>query len=161
MKRSSVFQLLFRCARRLNEEALARASRMYGAEIRPVHAQLFPHVDLEGTRQTVLAERLGVTKQAVGQLVDDLERMGVLERVPDPSDGRAKLVRFTHKEGSSLMDGMRFLKGFEEEMAELVGHEVMEALGRGLLALLEEVDRPTPESDRLPEVGEHTSGRTQ
>ena len=62
--------------------------------IRPAHTALFPHIDLSGTRQTALARRMGVSKQAVGQLVSELEQMGALERVPDPSDGRARLVRF-------------------------------------------------------------------
>lgn len=158
IKRGSVFQLLFRCARRVNEEALARASRLYGAEIRPVHTQIFPHLDLEGTRQTVLAERIGVSKQAVGQLVDELEQMGVLERVPDPSDGRAKLVKFTQREGASLMDGMKFLMAFEAEVAEVVGEEVMEAMGRGLIAVLDEVDRSgqedAPATDAPAEPGD-------
>ena len=48
-----------------------------------------------GTRLTELSQRAGMTKQAMGQIVDDLERLGYVEREPDPADGRAKIVRFT------------------------------------------------------------------
>ena len=49
------------------------------ATIRPSHTALLPHIDLEGTRLTVLAERLGVSKQATSQLVGDMEEMGMVE----------------------------------------------------------------------------------
>ena len=50
-----------------------------------------------GTRSTVLAQRAGVTKQAMSQLVRLMERQGYLEQVPDPADTRAKLVRMTDR----------------------------------------------------------------
>src|SRR5687767_2166502 len=97
-KRQSVGQLLFKCARLLNERAIARVNRQVGQPVlRASHTNLFPHIDFEGVRLTELAQRLGVTKQAVGQVVAELEELGVVEVRPDPSDGRAKLVRFTTK----------------------------------------------------------------
>src|SRR3954451_2497458 len=55
------------------------------------HIALLPHLDEDGSRVTVLAERAGMTKQGMGQLVNDLERQGYLKREPDPADGRAQL----------------------------------------------------------------------
>src|SRR5256885_13963788 len=93
-KQASVGQLLFKAARLFNERAMARVQRRV-PEARLAHTALLPHIDLDGTRQTEIARRAGITKQAVGQLVDDLIALGLVEREPDPLDGRAHLVRFT------------------------------------------------------------------
>src|SRR3712207_4666682 len=69
-------------------------------DIREGHGCVFGFIEPEGSRLTSLAERSGLTKQAVGEAVDDLQRLGYVERVPDPSDGRAKLVRLTEKGAS-------------------------------------------------------------
>jgi hypothetical protein len=82
-KRESTAQLLLKCARLVNERALA--SLPHGdARVRPAHTQLFPHIALAGTRISELAEKLGITKQAVGQLVDDLEAWGLVRRSAGP-----------------------------------------------------------------------------
>jgi DNA-binding MarR family transcriptional regulator len=85
---------------------------------------------------TDLAARMGISKQAVGQLVDELEQMGAVERVADPSDGRAKLIRFSTKRGSSLLDGLAHLQKLERELGETIGAKRMAALHDGLIALL-------------------------
>src|SRR5919107_902203 len=64
-------------------------------EIRTPHGNVFPYLDTEGTRVSVLAERAQITKQSMAELVAHLERHGYVERVGDPTDGRAKLVRAT------------------------------------------------------------------
>src|SRR5438270_11986341 len=93
-KQASVGQLLFKAARLFNERAMARVQTRVPAA-RLAHTSLLPHIDLDGTRQTEIARRAGVSKQAVGQLVDELVAVGMLARAPDPDDGRAHLVRFT------------------------------------------------------------------
>jgi DNA-binding MarR family transcriptional regulator len=140
-KLASVAQLLFKAARLLNERALASLpSPDAGPRLRAAHTSLFPHIDLEGTRLTELAKRLGISKQAVGQLVDELEQMGAIERVPDPDDGRAKLVRFSRKPGRTLLDGLRHLQAIEAELTHELGDARVQALREGLLALLDYLD---------------------
>ncbi len=56
---------------------------------------MFGNIEAEGMRLTELAERAGMTKQGVGEAVTDLEGLGYAERVADPSDGRAKIIRLT------------------------------------------------------------------
>ena len=137
-KRASASQLLFRCARLLNELALSRARERSGLAIRAAHTSLFPHIDLEGTRLTELARRLGVSKQATAQLVDEMVAMRVLERVPDPDDARAKRIRFARRRGSIvLMEGLAMLGEIEAELARALGARRLEALRRTLLQLLD------------------------
>jgi DNA-binding MarR family transcriptional regulator len=141
-KRASAAQLLFRCARLLNELALARVRQRTGLAVRAAHTSLFPHVDLEGTRLTELARRLGVSKQAAAQLVDEMVAMGVLERVPDPDDARARRIRFARRRGSIvLMEGLALLGEIEAELAGHLGRRRFEELRRTLSQLLDLLER--------------------
>ena len=101
------------------------------------HTALLPHVDLEGTRATVLAERTGMSKQAVGQVVRDLERQGYVERQPDPSDSRATLVRFTDAGWRFLRDAGDVKREIEAEYGSALGEEQMRLLRSALNDLLE------------------------
>ena len=87
--------------------ALAAASRALTATIRakvagcgfndvtPAFASLLLQLDATGARATTLAQRAGITKQAVSQLVRELEARDYVEQVPDSTDTRAKIVRLT------------------------------------------------------------------
>ena len=147
-KRASVGQLLFKCARQIDELAIARLRETPGLEgLRRVHTNLFPHIDLEGTRLTQLAARVGISKQAVGQLVDELVELGGLERVADPHDGRAKLIRFRRRGGRFvLMQGLDTLREIEGELEAELGAAQMRSLHAALLRLagILEVREPAP-----------------
>ena len=136
-KRASVGQLLMKCGRLLNDLGVASMREHMGFEgLRAAHTNLFPHIDLEGTRLTDLAHRVGISKQAVGQLVDELEEMGALERIPDPEDGRAKLIRFgSDQEGSLLLRGLAVLGELEAELEDQIGTRRMKELHRALLSV--------------------------
>ena len=67
----------------------------------PAFASLMPLLDATGARPTTLAQRAGITKQAISQLVRELEARGYVEQVPDSTDTRAKIVRLT-KRGVAL-----------------------------------------------------------
>ncbi|MGW0899174.1 MarR family winged helix-turn-helix transcriptional regulator, partial [Streptomyces goshikiensis] len=64
-------------------------------DLRPLHGMTFQVLGRSGATATELAEHLGVTKQAAGQIVDDLERRGYVRREPHPEGGRRKLVVLT------------------------------------------------------------------
>src|SRR5919204_6509941 len=66
-------------------------------ELRPNQARTLLLVDRTGTRLSELAQRAGVTKQRMMQVVDDLQSVGCVRRTPDPGDARAKVVRLTAK----------------------------------------------------------------
>jgi DNA-binding MarR family transcriptional regulator len=80
------------------ERDTAEALRDRGVgELSPGRATAILLVDRAGTRLTELARRASVTKQAMMQMVDELESLGLVRRVEDPGDGRAKVVRLTRK----------------------------------------------------------------
>lgn len=144
LKRQSVAQLLFKCARLLNERAIERvnAGQKPGSSppLRAAHTALLPHLSSEGVRGADLAKKLGVTKQAVSQLIAELEWWGVVEQVADPRDGRAKLVRFTAKGEQGLLQGLSVLRELEQELADKIGKRRMQELHTALLALEEALD---------------------
>jgi DNA-binding MarR family transcriptional regulator len=81
--------------RSINDGLIRRLAAEGHPEVRTAHGAVFEFLDDAGTRVSVLAERAGITKQSMAELVAHLERYGYVERVPDPADGRAKLVRAT------------------------------------------------------------------
>jgi len=135
----STFELLFRASRLVNERAIARVAAA-GGTLRTAHTQLFPHITSEGIRLTELADKIGVTKQAIGPLVDDLEREGVVERVDDPEDRRAKRIRWTKKGQRALLHGLSVLAELERELAEHVGKARLAALADTCEKLLVALD---------------------
>jgi DNA-binding MarR family transcriptional regulator len=66
-----------------------------GFDVTPAFASLLLLLDATGARPTTLAQRAGITKQAVSQLVREMEARDYVEQVPDPTDTRAKIVRLT------------------------------------------------------------------
>ncbi len=141
MKAASLGQVLIRAARRFNEAGLARVRERMGVPLRAAHLALFPHIDMAGTRATEVARRLGVSKQAVGPLVRDLVTWGMLEQVPDPQDGRARLLRFGGQPGRTLQDGLAVLMEIEASLAEELGPGRLVALRQELAALDAALDR--------------------
>ena len=143
---AATLQLLFKASRLANERALARlaAQDPSGAtRVRPAHTALFPHLDFDGVRLTELAARVGVTKQAVGQLVDDLVAVGMVERVPDPADRRAKRIRFSRLGYAALMHGLGVLRDLEGELRSAVGDRRMRELHEALKLVIGALD-PAP-----------------
>ena len=134
---AATLQLLFRASRLANERALGRlASDPARPPVRPAHTALFPHLDFHGVRLTDLAARAGVTKQAIGQLVDDLEAVGMVERIGDPADKRAKRIRFSRRGYGALMHGLGVLRELEDALGAAVGKQRMRELRETLTLII-------------------------
>jgi DNA-binding MarR family transcriptional regulator len=141
-KQGNLGQLLLRSARLFDALAFGRFAKAH-PEIRRAHLQLMPHLDLEGTRITELARRAEITKQAVGQLVTDLEAVGYVERRPDPTDQRAKIVTLTERGRSGVLEGLAVFAQVVEDLRAEVGSETVDRLTRDLEALLGALERRT------------------
>ena len=97
-------------------------------DVRPAHHPVFGLLSPDGDRVVDLAERAQTTKQAMGYLVAYLEERGYLERVPDPNDGRAKIVRRTVKGWEVNRAAGRAVRELQAEWAEQLGEDRMEQL---------------------------------
>ncbi len=98
-------------------------------DVREGHGCVFGFIDVDhGSRLTDLAERSGLTKQAVGEAATELERLGYLERVPDPRDRRAKIIRLTPRGVEAVATGRRLFAEIESEWAEEFGDELLAGL---------------------------------
>ena len=111
---------------------------------RVVHHNVMAHVTYEGIRLTELAEKAGITKQAMSELVIDLERLGYLQRTADPHDRRAKLIGFTEKGRAAVQEAMRAFA----EMDAALGDRSLRSLRRALLAILGTSFTPPAPSSR-------------
>jgi DNA-binding MarR family transcriptional regulator len=128
-------------------EFRASLERSGYAEIRPTHGCVFRFIGEGGMRLTELAAFAGMTKQSVGEIVDDLVALGYVERVPDPADRRAKLIQLTPKGTQARGVGFGLFARIEESWAERYGEERIAELR----ALLEEI--VTAEApDAVPEL---------
>lgn len=96
---------------------------------RPAHSAVFAHIDLAGgTRLTTLAARANITPQAMGELVDDLERLGYVLRHPDPEDRRAKRIVLTPRGVACVAAAIRTIAGIEADLTSLLGAARLAAL---------------------------------
>lgn len=117
----------------LNEVKVAAVRRLFVRlreegfdQVREGHGCVFGFIDIEnGSRLTELAERSGLTKQAVGEAATELERLGYAERVPDPTDKRAKIIKLTPSGLDACLTGRRIFAEIEREWAEEFGEELL------------------------------------
>jgi DNA-binding MarR family transcriptional regulator len=117
------------------------ARRLVGTpynDIRITHGCVFGNIDPDGTRLTELAERANMTKQSVGEVATELEKRGYLERVPDPGDGRAKIIRLTPRGREAQALGFEIIDDIEREWGERFGVERVAALREALEAVTAE-----------------------
>jgi DNA-binding MarR family transcriptional regulator len=110
------------------DELARRVAETGYSDVRPTHGCVFGTIDPQGSRLTDLAERARMTKQSVGEVTSDLEERGYVERVPDPSDGRAKIIRLTEKGRAAQALGRELITDIENEWAERFGADKVAAL---------------------------------
>jgi len=126
---------LWQTSRAWHAEFAAAKEAAGHAWLSEARAGLLGHIPRNGMRQSALIERAATSKQAVQQLLDGLEAEGVLERLPDPRDGRGKLVRYTRKGLDALRDGDRIKLEIERGYIDRIGQQRFGALMDALRAL--------------------------
>lgn len=108
-------------------------------DLRPAHANVFPFVPPEGISVSGLAELARVRKQTMAEAVDQLERMGYVERRPNPSDRRSRLVFLTRR-GASVRPVTHATAALvEKHWAKVTSTEELESVRASLLRLLTEL----------------------
>ncbi|ALG11121.1 MarR family transcriptional regulator [Kibdelosporangium phytohabitans] len=126
------FQLVLR-------EFVTRMDAAGYQDLRPIHGAVFQALRRSGMTGTELADRLGVTKQAASQIVDELEDKQYVTRTPHPDGGRRKLIVLTDKAARHLTVAGRILHGLE---AELAGHVDFAGLRGELTKLIRTMSGP-------------------
>ena len=122
----------FRVGSEVLHERLAESGH---PEVRPPHGDVMQYLDDAGTQVSVLALRAQITKQSMAELVLHLERHGYVERVPDPADRRAKLVRATARGEEVYAIARKVVGELEEEWTRSLGRAKMRQLRELLVEL--------------------------
>ena len=91
------------------------------ADFRSAHGAIGQHIKDSGSRVTELAQLAQLTKPTVVYLVNELERLGYVERIPDPADGRAKLVHLTERGMRAQKAGREIVARIEQDWSRLLG----------------------------------------
>lgn len=125
---------------RAMDDRVQRALRDAGYDVTVAQARLAQRIADRGSRLTELAESAQVTKQTASMLVVALEREGFVERVPDPEDGRARLIRLSARGREASRRAMGVVMGVEAEWVEHLGPELAGQLREGLERLREVTD---------------------
>lgn len=112
----------------LNDLVFVRLAERGHGEIRAAHGAVFQYLDDTGTTVSTLAARAQITKQALAELVLDLEARGYVSREPDPNDRRAKLVRPTERGREVVAIAQDLVPELEDRISAVLGAERVEAL---------------------------------
>ena len=146
LRQQHIGRLLQQAYRAYNDQAIAKLRQRGHTGLTLAHTLLLSNLDLEGTRITALAERAGITKQSMGQLAEDLEKRGYIERQVDASDRRATVVRFTRTGWQFLQDAYELKQEIEAEYQTVLGAEGFAQL-RGALQQLQAHTAPPEGAD--------------
>jgi len=143
--------LLGMAFRAVTDEVRVRLAEQGFDDVRPAHGYSFQFLSWrpEGVTAVALGEHLGITKQAATQLADDLEKRGYIERRPDPSDKRARLIFLTQRGWDCITCGVAAWKEVEDRWAMLIGGPAhLERLRADLAAYVTSVSGDGPPSIR-------------
>ena len=152
-ERLPIGQLLGNLVRLFRVELAERGATLEGvADIRPAHLQVFGTIKADGTRLTDLAAWSNMSLSSMAELVDDLERLGYLERRPDPDDGRAKLVCLTDTGWQAIRQGRHVIESIEADWGSRLGEERFEGLCQSLQALIDAFDPRVSQTYVAPPV---------
>lgn len=148
--------VLLRLARDLLSAEVGAEVRRVAPDQRPAHGSVMEQLDFEdGLRLTDLAKGAGMSPQATGELVDQLEALGYIERRPDPIDRRAKRIYRTRRARNASDAAFTTAYRIDAELGELLGTDRLGALKQDLVRIVEsrggevtELPRPDPDHRR-------------
>lgn len=141
-------RILATLARDFQRRTLTKCHQRGHRRIRGAHTSLMSHLEDDGICLSELALRSGITQQATGKLVKELERCGYLRRDIDSQDRRARIVRLTELGATLLRDLSEVLEEVRGEYSDLLGSETLESLEiqlRGTVEALRELADSEPQ----------------
>jgi DNA-binding MarR family transcriptional regulator len=141
--RLPIGQLLVHHLRLFRERLLddaEQAAEQAGVQLRMAHLHVFGNIKADGSRLSDLAAWAGMTRPSMAELVDQLEAQELLERRPDPTDGRAKLVMLTAAGWDAIRTGQEIIARIEADYAQRVGAQDFEMMCWTLQHLLDDLN---------------------
>ncbi|MBK9940491.1 MAG: MarR family winged helix-turn-helix transcriptional regulator [Kouleothrix sp.] len=136
LRQQHIGRLLLNAQRNYSLQALAKLRARGHEGLTLAHTNLLAHLDVDGTRITTLAERVGVSKQAIGNLVGELEMKGYVHRDVDSHDRRAVVITYTAAGWAFLQDAHEVKRAIEAEYTATLGEQGMQELRHLLLQLV-------------------------
>jgi DNA-binding MarR family transcriptional regulator len=136
---SPLLRLLGLATRQLGSDLNGKLIEAGVTDHRDSWNNVMPHIPASGIRLTELAARAGMTKQAMAELVAEIERRGYIQRTTDPADGRAKIIEYTDRGWAIVGLALSALGELEAEITDRLGEPSVRQLRNALLAIL---DRP-------------------
>ena len=134
-------RLLLRAVRAVNEQIISRLVALGHPDVRGPHTAVFANLDAGGTRAVILAQRAGMTRQSMSNLIRELETAGYVDVQPDPEDGRAALIRLTPRGEQFCLDAAQVINQVEAEWAQRLQDPHLKHLRLSLHTLID--DPPT------------------
>jgi DNA-binding MarR family transcriptional regulator len=135
--RSPLIRLVHVANRAMQTDMVRQAHERGYTEVKQAHNAVFGFLGEGGARASVMAERAGMTRQSMGEIIRDLVSLGILEMRPDPDDRRAKVVFYTKKGLELTTGGHQHILDLEERFAEEFGAEPYEHLRTALERITE------------------------
>ena len=130
-------QMIGQTFNQLMDDLLQHLIETGHADLRPTHClNVFRFMDCDGTRPTALARRAGITPQAMSELVGYLEQRDYVRRVPDPTDGRGRVVIYADRGTHAAEIATRFFADMEARWGALVGPDRLQEVKSALTEIL-------------------------
>ena len=136
-------RLLHGAARTFDVELTARLKARGYTDIRRAHGAVFANIDDAGTRPSDLAQRAGMTRPSMTELIADLEAKGYVTRRPAKEDARSRVVLLTRRGFKHRHDAREIITEMERMYAKRLGRSQLASL-RESLARIESFGEPEP-----------------
>ena len=143
IERKPLIAIVDRATRLLSADMVRESHARGHTQLRPAHDPVFATLPSEGARASDMAQRAGITKQSMGEAIRDMVDLGLVEMQEDPTDRRAKLVRFTDAGHAVAQDGKRHMYALEQQWIEKFGEKEYET-AREVLEGIVEMMTPQP-----------------
>ena len=140
-KSNSLSHLVIKVGRLLNVRGLDEARKSFNLDrLSQTHLDLYPYIDFKGNTINEIAQRKGVSKQAISKLVAEMEEMGLLEVRPNSKDSRSKIIKFRTKGPYAISKGFKVLEKIDSDLKQQIGEKKFKRLIRDLNQIMDLLD---------------------
>jgi DNA-binding MarR family transcriptional regulator len=139
-RNTRLYRSLTRTLRVYNRLLVERLRQRGFDDFSPAFPQLLSNLDMQGTRIGVLAQRAGVTRQAAGQLLREIEKCGYIERRRSRLDARTTMVHFTARGRRLLGTVLELVDAIEADFSAALNSGEFERVRAGLLRIADRID---------------------